>query len=71
MIRLVQILIMVLMLMCKSLIAQEKTIVENYKHVIISPHIEVSLVRGETPSVTVLESKVAEHKINIEGNKSK
>lgn len=49
-----------------TLSAQEKTTVDPFYKVVISPHIEATLVQGNESSVTILESSEPEDKINIE-----
>ncbi len=48
-------------------IAQEKTFqVKDFEKVIISPHIEVTLVEGDETSVMIENAKVSMDKINVE-----
>ncbi len=71
MIRLVYILVTVLLSLCQCVFAQQKTTVESFEKVVISPHIEVTFVEGNEESVTVLEQKVTDDKINIEVSNGK
>jgi hypothetical protein len=45
--------------------SQTKISVDTFDSVIISPHIEVTFIEGNEESVTIIESKVSEDKINI------
>jgi len=50
-----------------SLLAQTKTIhVENFKKVIVSPHIQVNFVQGDKESVRIESISVSEDKLNVE-----
>ena len=46
-------------------ISQTKELVKQFDSAIISPHIETTFIEGDEESVTIIESKVSEDKINI------
>lgn len=71
MIRLVYILVTVLLTLCQCVFAQQKTTVESFDKVMISPHIQVSFVEGNEESVTILEQKVTDDKIKIKASNGK
>lgn len=58
--------IMALVFIGQILPAQTIKSVKPFREVIISPHIATTFVQGDEESVTILESTVAEDKINIE-----
>ena len=49
-----------------TVLAQKTVSVDSFDKVILSPHIEVSFVQGDTESVTIHSSKVSDDKLNIE-----
>jgi len=61
-------LIAVLVSMSQMILAQNKVEVESFNKVIISPHIETTFIQGTEESVTIIDSKEPEDKINIEVN---
>jgi len=52
----------------QNIMAQKVTTVAAFEKVIISPHIQATLAKGDQESVTVLSSTVSEDKIHIESN---
>ena len=46
--------------------AQKNITVDHFEKAIISPHVEVVFKQGETESVVIENSKVEDHKINVE-----
>jgi len=61
-----RIIIIGLVFISQTLLAQTKQTVESFNKVIISPHIETTFVQGDQESVTILNSTESEDKINIE-----
>lgn len=59
-------LIMALVFAGQMMLAQTKQTVKSFNKVIISPHIATTFVQGEQESVTILENKVSDDKVNIE-----
>ncbi|APS40265.1 head GIN domain-containing protein [Salegentibacter sp. T436] len=57
---------LLLLSICNSVIAQEKTSVDEFDKVIISPHIQVSFVEGNEEAVTIENITEREEKLNIE-----
>lgn len=55
-----------LILISQIVLAQITEKVNDFNKVIISPHIETTFVKGEENSVTILENKVSDDKVNIE-----
>ena len=49
-------------------LAQTKKTVKSFNKAVISPHIETTFVQGDEDSVTILENKVSDDKVNIEVN---
>ncbi|MBU2927326.1 GIN domain-containing protein [Winogradskyella psychrotolerans] len=62
--------LLILILISQMVLAQTKQMVESFDKVIISPHIETTLVQGDEESVTILDNTEPEDKINIEVNKN-
>lgn len=59
---------LILITALQLVVAQSKTTVEDFTKVIISPHIETSFIQGDENSVTILENRVSDDKVNIEVN---
>lgn len=55
-------------LFIETAFAQDIRAVEHFDKVIISPHIQVTLVEGAEEKVTIESNKVADEKLNIEVN---
>jgi hypothetical protein len=52
----------------QNLYAQEVVTVAQFDRVIVSPHVQVTLTRGDKESVTIENSTVSRDKVNIESN---
>lgn len=52
----------------KRTVAQEVVSVAHFDKVIVSPHIQVTFVKGEKESVTIQSCTVSRDKVNIESN---
>ena len=55
-----------LILVGQMVLAQTKKTVKPFSKVIISPHIETTFVQGDEDSVTILDNKESDDKVNIE-----
>ncbi|MDO6854966.1 head GIN domain-containing protein [Cellulophaga lytica] len=64
-IKIVTALFLVVMTMSVRAQVSEKK-VASFNKVIVSPHVQVTFIEGETESVIIESSTVAEHKINVE-----
>lgn len=62
---LIHLLVIALVSVSQTLMAQSKTNVETFNKVVISPHIETIFVQGSEESVTILDNKVSDDKVNI------
>lgn len=63
--RLKHILVLGVILVGQSSVAQTQKLTEDFNKVIISPHIETTFVQGNENAVTILENRVSENKVNI------
>ncbi len=63
---LVKLIVAALILISQVVLGQTKTTVGSFNKVIISPHIETTFVQGEEESVTILENRLSNDKVNIE-----
>ncbi|WP_027126516.1 head GIN domain-containing protein [Gelidibacter mesophilus] len=68
MIRLIFILVTLTLSGIEAAVSQNSVAVSNFDKMIISPHIQVTLVQGYEETVTVESNKVSDEKLNIEVN---
>ncbi|MGV8878068.1 MAG: head GIN domain-containing protein [Sphingobacteriaceae bacterium] len=61
-------LLIIIIFLVKSSVAQNTTAVSHFDKVIVSPHIQVTFVEGAEESVTVESTSVNKEKINMEVN---
>jgi len=60
------IVILSLLVISQTIIAQTKKAVDSFNKVIISPHIETTFVQGNEDAVTILDNAISNDKVNIE-----